>query len=943
MKHLSTALILALGLLVAGSALVWGPGVTASAPAQQPAPTAAPVNVTPSSVAATPYPQLLARVSITRAGDLMDFARDAEGGRLFVSSSRQTFVVDESSLQVTDQVPFGGELLVDAANRRLYVYPGVYSDLWIGDDGEASSIHVIDLDTLAVIGELPNATHVAVDAAQQRLFTGAPWRPSAAGEGQAPVRIYDGNSLEVTGELTVTGIPVYNPVRGDLVVLHEGATVFDLATGDVIAELLPQLVGQQLPFCNGCEYAEDGAVFVDENLLVIELGRIATGAGPGFNPPPRFYDAETLASLEPGDVPYLFQATCSSTPRLQAPIEGKFYRNLVYRRYVAVENFIVEDLARKQVALRDGLYAVFVNPTTRQAIVDQGYVLGLATLAPIGRFPTFCWYAYDAQSGRFYGRDGGDLLIMQEEGGTASISSEPVLPEAVANVVLTQPVASIVPSPDFAHDQTVFAFVEGQGIVRSTDGGDSWVRLQGGLPQGDGLVLDLAISPDFAQDQTLFAGGSTRIYQGEGVLRSQDGGETWQPMWQGMDYLRVREVMVAPDYATSGSVAALTEYNRLEPWDSGMAIFTSTNRGLDWTLVMTGASSLSLPTLAEVVGTPDTDLPVRLAHFGDGISVTVDGGVTWQLAELGRAGNDFFKQIVVAPDYPDDPAIYVMSRFGLWRTLDGGASWARWTDARLEGRDYNNELTAVALARGADAASHWLFVGTAAGEIWVMQAESGGSRQAAPAPGFVVPTEGVTPTAVVPTATMTAVTAAVTATALPTTTPMLTPTLVPTATVEPLQGEPPEGLYRPGGTLANRWESDPALQQAIGWALQPVADPVQMARQTFTGGLMLWRGDTRQIYVIYNDNRWAVYDDTFVEGEAEFDPAITPPTGYRQPIRGFGKVWREHADVRQEIGWATDKEQGFGGFVHPFERGILITGGDRTLSLIERDSTRTWR
>src|SRR5690606_36871857 len=129
--------------------------------------------------------------------------------------------------------------------------------------------------------------------------------------------------------------------------------------------------------------------------------------------------------------------------------------------------------------------------------------------------------------------------------------------------------------------------------------------------------------------------------------------------------------------------------------------------------------------------------------------------------------------------------------------------------------------------------------GTAAGEIWVMQAESGGSRQAAPAPGFVVPTEGVTPTAVVPTATMTAVTAAVTATALPTTTPMLTPTLVPTATVEPLQGEPPEGLYRPGGTLANRWESDPALQQAIGWALQPVADPVQMARQTFTGGLML--------------------------------------------------------------------------------------------------------
>jgi hypothetical protein len=45
----------------------------------------------------------------------------------------------------------------------------------------------------------------------------------------------------------------------------------------------------------------------------------------------------------------------------------------------------------------------------------------------------------------------------------------------------------------------------------------------------------------------------------------------------------------------------------------------------------------------------------------------------------------------------------------------------------------------------------------------------------------------------------------------------------------------------------------------------------------------------------------------------ETDPAFDPPagSGFYQPKRGFGRVWREQPGVRERLGWATDPEFGF--------------------------------
>jgi hypothetical protein len=79
--------------------------------------------------------------------------------------------------------------------------------------------------------------------------------------------------------------------------------------------------------------------------------------------------------------------------------------------------------------------------------------------------------------------------------------------------------------------------------------------------------------------------------------------------------------------------------------------------------------------------------------------------------------------------------------------------------------------------------------------------------------------------------------------------------------------------------------------------------------QQFQGGLMIWVQNQDAIYVMYDTAtapRWEVFNDTYNEGDPEYDPSfgISPPYTW-QPRRGFGVVWRNNGVVRQRIGWAV--------------------------------------
>lgn len=101
----------------------------------------------------------------------------------------------------------------------------------------------------------------------------------------------------------------------------------------------------------------------------------------------------------------------------------------------------------------------------------------------------------------------------------------------------------------------------------------------------------------------------------------------------------------------------------------------------------------------------------------------------------------------------------------------------------------------------------------------------------------------------------------------------------------------------------------PSYQASDTWA----------AEQPFQNGRMIWLEQVqtgavviqRQILVFHADGRYEEHEDTWTDAEPESDPAFVPPEGLYQPIRGFGKLWRETPGVREGLGWATAPEQGF--------------------------------
>jgi hypothetical protein len=105
-----------------------------------------------------------------------------------------------------------------------------------------------------------------------------------------------------------------------------------------------------------------------------------------------------------------------------------------------------------------------------------------------------------------------------------------------------------------------------------------------------------------------------------------------------------------------------------------------------------------------------------------------------------------------------------------------------------------------------------------------------------------------------------------------------------------------------------------------------------LATQPFERGQMVWvrgrNGGQGSIWVFYYDNArrslvWESYGDTWREGEPA-SGGETPPTGLYEPVRGFGKLWRSDARLRNTLGWAAAPEIADIGHLQYFQGGAWM-------------------
>ena len=221
------------------------------------------------------------------------------------------------------------------------------------------------------------------------------------------------------------------------------------------------------------------------------------------------------------------------------------------------------------------------------------------------------------------------------------------------------------------------------GVWKSTDGGVSWVAktdAQCSLAMGS-VVLD-PVNPSIVYAGTGEQNFSADSFYGCGVLRSSDGGNTWTRLGGGIfstatGGATISRVIVDPSGAgtlTASKVFAATSFGLYRSADSGQT-WTNTLNGIITDLAIDPVNS---NTLYAAVG----------SIFGaaeNGVYKSVDNGVTWtKLAGGFPAANVGRVVLSVAPSASS--TIYAAAQnstnfqlLGIFKSTDSGATWAQLT------------------------------------------------------------------------------------------------------------------------------------------------------------------------------------------------------------------------------------------------------------------------
>ncbi len=226
---------------------------------------------------------------------------------------------------------------------------------------------------------------------------------------------------------------------------------------------------------------------------------------------------------------------------------------------------------------------------------------------------------------------------------------------------------------------------EGLGIFKSANGGESWEAL--GLEE-TGSIGRLAIHPQ--NPDICYVAAMGRMFSENmqrGVFRTVNGGQSWEQVLYLNDSTGAIDITINPDNPDIVYAAMWERVRRPDRRNYGgpsCGIYRSVNGGDSWEELVDGLPSGSnvgrigitlSPSNPEILYAIYAD---RTGYF-DGVYKTINGGNTWQQTNDGVLSGIFisygwwFGRIRV--DAVDPDIVYGVG-FDLYKTSDGGNSWA---------------------------------------------------------------------------------------------------------------------------------------------------------------------------------------------------------------------------------------------------------------------------
>jgi photosystem II stability/assembly factor-like uncharacterized protein len=184
----------------------------------------------------------------------------------------------------------------------------------------------------------------------------------------------------------------------------------------------------------------------------------------------------------------------------------------------------------------------------------------------------------------------------------------------------------------------------GNGLHRSTDGGESWRVLTSWQTEE---ILSVALDP--IDSSVLY------VATPFGVFRSTDGGNRWEKKIQGMKKWFVQRVII--DWKDRRTLYAAAEDD----------LYRSRDAGEEWV-----ALGVDVPGILTVLQHPVDPSVLIVGTENDGVRVSDDGGKTWK-AGRGLPQTAFY----ALRSSPDGHALYAGGyKTGLWKSRDAGVTWS---------------------------------------------------------------------------------------------------------------------------------------------------------------------------------------------------------------------------------------------------------------------------
>ncbi len=222
-----------------------------------------------------------------------------------------------------------------------------------------------------------------------------------------------------------------------------------------------------------------------------------------------------------------------------------------------------------------------------------------------------------------------------------------------------------------------------RGIFLSTDGGQNWKKVLDKGPSVGGS--DVAIDP--SNPQVVYAAlwelrlgpwedGNQYNGTGGGLFKSTDGGNSWQPMTNGLPKgLMQANIAIAPSRPSRLFTSIAFAHENGAP-GSETGIFRSDDSGASWQRITTD------PRPAIRIGGGDLSVPKVDPKNPDVVYATsivtmksTDGGKTWTQFR-GAPGGDDYQNIWINPDNPE--IILLVGDQGSLVTANGGRTWSSW-------------------------------------------------------------------------------------------------------------------------------------------------------------------------------------------------------------------------------------------------------------------------